>query len=158
MAGIDGYVLEEQIGFRLRVAMQRHLELFATALPDLTPTQFSTLVKLAECGVLSQNHLGRLVAMDAATTKGVIDRLRRKGLVESRASESDRRRLDVSLTPAGAAAVAAVLPRARDVSAQTVAGMTGAEVAQLVALLDRIGGAGGERRGAAPDPGIFFPR
>lgn len=143
MAGIDGYVLEDQIGFRLRVAMQRHLEMFAAALPDLTPTQFSTLVKLAECGVLSQNHLGRLVAMDAATTKGVIDRLRRKGLVASRASDSDRRRLDVSLTPAGVALVEAMLPRARAVSVQTVAGLNRSEVAQLVALLDRIGGAGG---------------
>ena len=140
MAGIDGYVLEDQIGFRLRIAMQRHLELFAAALPDLTPTQFSTLVKLAEGGVLSQNHLGRLVAMDAATTKGVIDRLRRKGLVESRPSDSDRRRLEVSLTPAGAELVRAMLPRARAVSEQTVAGLNAGEVAQLLGLLDRIGG------------------
>ncbi len=139
MAGIDGYELEAQIGFRLRVAMQRHLELFAAALPDLTPTQFSTLVKLAECGVLSQNHLGRLVAMDAATTKGVIDRLRHKGLVESRPSASDRRRLDVSLTPAGAELVAAMVPRAQAVTAQTLAGLSEEEAVQLVALLERIG-------------------
>jgi DNA-binding MarR family transcriptional regulator len=140
VAGIDGYVLEEQIGFRLRLAMQRHLELFAAALPDLTPTQFSTLVKLAEGGVVSQNQLGRLVAMDAATTKGVIDRLRRKGLVESRPSASDRRRLEVSLTPAGAERVRAMLPRAQEVSAQTLAGLSADEAAHLVALLDRIGG------------------
>jgi DNA-binding MarR family transcriptional regulator len=78
--------------------------------------------------------------MDAATTKGVIDRLRRKGLVESRPSDSDRRRLEVSLTLAGAELVRAMLPRARAVSAQTVAGLDAGEIEQLLALLDRIGG------------------
>lgn len=141
MAGIEGYVLEDQIGFRLRVASQRHLEIFAAALPDLTPTQFSTLVKLKEHGVLSQNRLGRLVAMDAATIKGVIDRLRARGLVATRPSARDRRRLEVSLTPEGAAAVGAALPVAREISARTVARLTPGEVDQLLALLERVGAA-----------------
>ena len=139
VTGIGGYVLEDQIGFRLRVASQRHLEIFAAALPELTPTQFSALVKLREAGVLSQNRLGRLVAVDAATIKGVIDRLRAKGLVETRPSERDRRRLEVSLTAQGEAAVGAALPVARAISARTVARLEAAEVAQLLALLERIG-------------------
>lgn len=137
-AGLDGYVLEEQIGFKLRVANQRHLEIFASTLPDVTPTQFATLVKLRECGVLSQNHLGRLVAMDAATTKGVIDRLRKKGLVATEPSTSDLRRLDISLTPEGAAFVAATIPVARSISARTTQNLSAAEQAQLLALLDRL--------------------
>jgi hypothetical protein len=33
----NAYVLEDQIGYLLRLANQRHLEIFATALSDLTP-------------------------------------------------------------------------------------------------------------------------
>jgi DNA-binding MarR family transcriptional regulator len=135
---LDGYVLEDQIGFRLRLANQHHLEIFAATVSEVTPTQFATLVKLKESGVLSQNHLGRLVAMDAATTKGVIDRLRRKGLVETAPSTSDLRRLDVSLTAEGDAFVTALLPVARGISAQTTRNLTAREQAQLLALLQKL--------------------
>lgn len=134
----DEYVLEDQIGFKLRLANQRHLEIFATNALEVTPTQFAVLVKLKQSGVLSQNHLGRMVAMDAATTKGVIDRLRKKGLVATLSSRSDLRRLDVSLTPEGAALVAAMIPIARKISARTTANLTPRQTAQLMALLDRL--------------------
>ena len=136
--GLDGYVLEEQIGFRLRLANQRHLEIFSANVSDVTTTQFAAMVKLKEAGVLSQNHLGRLVTMDAATTKGVIDRLRKKGLVESTPSTSDLRRLDVTLSAEGEAAVAALIPVARKISAQTTQKLTARELAQLLALLHKL--------------------
>jgi DNA-binding MarR family transcriptional regulator len=137
-AGVDGYVLEDQIGYRLRLANQRHLEIFSATMPDITPTQFATLVKLKELGVLSQNHLGRLVAMDAATTKGVVDRLRKKGLVQTEPSTSDLRRLDISLTAAGEAFVAEKLPVADQISARTLAALSPREQERLLALLCRI--------------------
>jgi len=132
------YVLEDQIGFKLRLANQRHLELFSEVLPEVTPTQFSTLFKLWEQGALSQNHLGRLVAMDAATTKGVVDRLRTRGLVATAASESDRRRLDVSLTPAGLALITAGIARARQISDVTTKPLSPDERALLLSFLDRL--------------------
>lgn len=137
-AGLDGYVLEEQVGFRLRLANQRHLEIFSANVSDVTTTQFAAMVKLKEAGVVSQNHLGRLVAMDAATTKGVIDRLRKKGLVESTPSTSDLRRLDVTLSAEGAAAVSSLIPVARKISAQTTQNLTPRELAQLLALLQKL--------------------
>ena len=132
------YVLEDQIGFLLRLANQRHLEIFAAALSDVTPTQFATLVKLHQLGVMSQNHLGRLVAMDAATTNGVVTRLRKKGLVQTQASTSDLRRLDVSLTAEGEAFVQATLPTALEVSAKTTSALTAREVSQLLTLLAKL--------------------
>lgn len=132
------YVLEDQVGYKLRLANQRHVELFAAAFPEVTPTQFSTLFKLWEQGPLSQNHLGRLVAMDAATTKGVVDRLRSKGMIASTPSVSDRRRLDVSLTDAGRDFISQAIARARKVSAATTERLTPAERETLLALLDRI--------------------
>ena len=70
------YMLDEQVGFLLRRVSQRHLGIFAERIPDLTATQFAALAKLCEVGPVSQNELGRRTAMDAATIKGVIDRLR----------------------------------------------------------------------------------
>jgi DNA-binding MarR family transcriptional regulator len=140
MAGNPDYRLEDQIGFRLRLASQRHLEIFARLMPDLTPTQFSTLVRLGQHGTLSQNHLGRLVAMDAATVKGVIDRLRRRGLVATVPSASDRRRLDLSLTEAGRAMLDRALPVAAQITAETLHPLSAADAARLADLLDRLAG------------------
>ena len=69
-------MLDDQVGFVLRQAQQRHTTIFAAEMIEgLTPTQWAALAKLREVGACSQNHLGRLTAMDAATIKGVIDRL-----------------------------------------------------------------------------------
>ena len=59
---------------------------------DLTQTQFAALVKLVEVGTCSQNHLGRLIYLDAATIKGVVDRLRVRNLVTIELNPKDRRR------------------------------------------------------------------
>lgn len=132
------YRLEDQIGFKLRLANQKHLEVFARMMPDITPTQFAVLAKLAEAGTLSQNHLGRMVGMDAATTKGVVDRLRRKGLATSTPSRTDMRRLEISLTDAGRAYAARAMQTAAEISAATARNLTPRETERLMALLDKL--------------------
>ena len=73
----DPYRLDDQAGYLLRLASQRHAAIFQSlTLEGLTPTQFSALIRISEQGQCSQNHLGRLAAMDVATIKGVADRLR----------------------------------------------------------------------------------
>ena len=92
------YRLEDQVGFLLRLAGQRHAIIFQQFAPmDLTPTQFSAMVQLAKMGECSQNELGRRTAMDVATIKGVIYRLRQRGLVEVRPDPTDKRRSLLSL-------------------------------------------------------------
>ena len=76
------YLLDDQVSFILRKANQRHASIFSNLIPnDLTPTKFSALAKLYALESLSQNELGRLIAMDAANIKSVIDRLKRRHLV-----------------------------------------------------------------------------
>ena len=55
------YRLEEQVGFLLRRAQQRHTAIFAARIGkhQLTPTQFATLAKIHDEGTVSQNRLGR---------------------------------------------------------------------------------------------------
>ena len=134
----NDYQLEDQVGYKLRLASQRHLEIFSRHLPDMTPTQFSILVRLRDVGEVSQNQLGRLVAMDAATTKGVISRLIDRGLVQSRQDGSDLRRLQISLTLEGQTKVQAAIDQARIITTETTENLTKREVARLLALLDKL--------------------
>jgi len=132
------YRLEDQIGFKLRLANQRHLEVFADMMPDATPTQFAILARLHADGALSQNHLGRRVGMDAATTKGVVDRLRAKGWVQSTASKTDLRRLEISLTPNGKIFAAQAIETAKAISEKTTSKLSPRETERLLALLDKL--------------------
>ncbi len=133
------YRLEDQVGFFLRRAGQRHASIFAQHMDDaLTPTQWAALVKLAEHGAVSQNLLGRETAMDAATIKGVVDRLGRRGLLETAPDPGDGRRTLVSITPEGLLAVERGLKPAAAITAETLRPLQAAEQRMLLELLRRI--------------------
>lgn len=138
-AGPDGgYRLDEQIGFVLRKAHQRHVAIFGGRISDLTPPQFAALAKLADVGDTSQNQLGSLIAMDAATVKGVIDRLKARGLVELTRHDMDRRRLTVRLTPRGQETIERLAPLAEEITTETLQPLSRKEVTTLLRLLSRI--------------------
>jgi DNA-binding MarR family transcriptional regulator len=132
------YRLDDQIGFILRRAHQRHVALFAAHIADLTPPQFAALAKLRDIGETSQNQLGQLVAMDAATIKGVIDRLKARGMVELGRNDGDKRLIMVRLTDAGRRAVEELVPLAEKITAETLSPLTSREVDTLVRLLGKI--------------------
>ena len=132
------YRLDEQVGFLLRRASQRHLSLFASVIPELTTTQFAALAKLAELGPLSQNQLGRLTAMDAATIKGVVGRLVTRRLVVTAPSAEDRRRLVVDLTPEGHALFAEARDRGLEATRLTLAPLAAADRERFLALLRQL--------------------
>ena len=66
--------------------------------------------------------------MDAATVKGVIDRLKARGLVELGKHEVDKRRLLVSLTAEGRATIERLIPLAEQITAETLAPLSPTEV------------------------------
>ena len=132
------YRLEDQIGFKLRLANQKHLDVFSRLMPEVTPTQFAVLAKLSETGNISQNHLGRLVKMDAATTKGVIDRLKKKRFVLSTPSQTDLRRLEISLTEDGRIYTLNAVKTAHSISDKTATNLSPRELERLLALLDKL--------------------
>lgn len=135
----SAYLLDDQIGFRLRLAMQRHTALFMAEIPGrLTQTQFAALAKLLEVGACSQNHLGRLIYLDASTIKGVVDRLRARGLVAICDDPNDRRRRAVTLTDKGRKATEAAIKVAAEITAKTVAPLTPQEQRQVISLLRKL--------------------
>jgi DNA-binding MarR family transcriptional regulator len=136
---VSQYRLDDQAGFILRQVAQRHAVIFASGIgSDLTPTQWAALTKLAEVGPLSQNLLGRQTAMDAATIKGVVDRLTRRGLTATQPDTEDGRRLLVTLTADGSDLVQRLTPNAARITEDTLAPLTEAEREVLLGLLRRL--------------------
>ena len=140
MAAKDGYILERQAGHLLRRAHQRHSAIFQEKIGDaqLTPLQFAALVKLRDLKEVSQNHLGRLTAMDAATMQGVIKRLASRNLIKRRPDPDDRRRLIVSLSSEGYELVNSLVSSGSDVTAQTLEPLCPAERKQFLDLLTKL--------------------
>ena len=135
-----GYVLDQQVGFLMRVAMQRHTSIFMSRMVEaLTQTQFAALSKLHEVGPCSQNHLGRLIFLDAATIKGVVDRLGVRGFVTALADPKDRRRRAVALTERGRQVTEEAITVAAAITAETLAPLTEDEQRTLLRLLKRLG-------------------
>ena len=137
-AGSGTYLLDQQVGFLLRRVQQRHLAIFFDHIPTLTSTQFAALAKLCEVGSVSQNELGRRTAMDAATIKGVVDRLRTRGLAETIKDRTDQRRLLVRPTKAGRSAFDRYRSAALDVTRETLAPLTQKEADRLLSLLSKL--------------------
>ncbi|WP_323798221.1 MarR family winged helix-turn-helix transcriptional regulator [Nisaea sp.] len=140
-ADVSGpYRLEDQVGFMLRLANQRHMAIFTERMGgELTAVQFSTLVRLSEVdGPISQNALGRLVGMDAATTKGVLARLMARDLVKMEKSPTDKRRYMLSTTQAGWDLIAKLMPLACQITEETLAPLNAKERASLLRLLSKL--------------------
>jgi len=140
MAAKEGYILERQAGHLLRRAHQRHSAIFQEKIGDaqLTPLQFAALVKLRDLTEVSQNHLGRLTAMDAATMQGVIKRLASRNLIKRRPDPDDRRRLIVSLSSEGYELVNTLVSSGSDITAQTLEPLCPAERIQFLDLLTKL--------------------
>jgi len=134
------YRVEEQVGHLIRRAHQRATAVFLARIgaEDITPTQFAALIKLRDRGQLSQNHLGRLTAMDRATILGVIRRLDARGLITRAPDPKDRRRAVLGLTAKGEALIGRLAPNGFAVSDAILAPLKPAERRTFLALLKKL--------------------
>jgi DNA-binding MarR family transcriptional regulator len=134
------YLLDEQVGFILRRAHQRASAIFARHFKDanLSPVQFSALAKIQEQGHISQNHLGRLIYMDPATTMGVVNRLAARDLVRRMNDSSDRRRTLLSITSMGLKTLEECEDMGFRVTAETLEPLNEAERTIFLELLARL--------------------
>ncbi|MCO5099950.1 MAG: MarR family transcriptional regulator [Burkholderiaceae bacterium] len=135
-----GYRLDDQIGFVLRRAYQRASANLARRIGsyDLTAPQFAVLARLYERGALSQNRLGRLVAMEPANIHVIVKRLSLRGLVITERAPDDARLVLARLTREGAALAERLIPLEIDAGAATLASLSATERRELLRLLDRV--------------------
>lgn len=144
MAATDAiaeFVVEDHIGYLLRRAHQRHVALFTAAMAhvELTPTQFTALLKTVQLGRTTQNLLGRHAAMDPATIQGVVQRLIARGLVQRSRDPMDRRTAVLEPTEAGVALIAEVVACARQAHDAALSPLTPEERQKLLPLLRKMG-------------------
>jgi DNA-binding MarR family transcriptional regulator len=137
---LDGYVIEDQVGFLMRRANQRHTAIFLDGMAgaELTPTQFTALVKISEIGRVTQNQLGRLTAMDPATIQGVVRRLVDRDLVVRTADPLDRRTIVLASTAAGLALAAEAVVAARRITEATLERLSAEERRKFLSLLRKL--------------------
>ena len=137
---VRAYRIEEQIGHLIRRAHQRASAIFDAVMQgfDVTPVQFAALAKLHDLGPTSQNLLGRMVGIDAATMFGVAGRLAKRGLVRQGPDPSDARRILLDLTGEGRAVVEGMKSVGAEVSSRTLDPLTPDEARELQRLLARI--------------------
>jgi DNA-binding MarR family transcriptional regulator len=136
----DSYRLEDQVGYWLRRAYQRHMAIFAGIMSDLdlTSMQFAALVKLRELKAVSQTELGRLTGMDRATISGVAARLKRRDLVLYRPDPLDKRSRIIALTPAGETLLAEAMRRIDRVTDETLEPVGPADRESLRSILQKM--------------------
>lgn len=135
----DPYILDKQIGFWLRVALQRHRAIFTAKMVNgVTPIQFATLAKLLEVGPCSQKQLGLLIYVDPATTKGVVDRLCKRGLLTNHVDPSDRRRRAVALSDKGCQLAKRITKIGSEITAKTMLSLNRNEQSSIVNLLMKL--------------------
>jgi DNA-binding MarR family transcriptional regulator len=133
------YDLDRTAALLLRRAHQRNKALYAAVMPsDIAQPQFAVLARLLEVGPVTQNKLGRMTAMDAATVKGVVNRLVARRLLSIRRSPKDARVWIVDLTDGGRECIESLIEPALGAERQTLAALDPDERRLFLELLARV--------------------
>ena len=137
---IENFSIDNQVGYLLRCAHQKAGGLTTEKIRnyDLTNVQFSTLARLLEYGPMSQNQLGRVVAMPPANIHSLVARLKKRGLVRTNRDPEDKRLILVSLSAKGRTLVKKLIPLDIESSANALAELNSKEQKTFLKLLRRL--------------------
>lgn len=135
-----GHALYSSPEFLFRRAHQIATAAFAEACRhlDLTPSQYSALFMLREVDDVSQNELGRLIALDRSTTSIVLRSLRERRLVREQADPEDRRKKRLKLTDAGRLLLAEAERLGAGSGHQLLAALGDEKASMLLSLLEQL--------------------
>jgi len=134
------YDFADQIGHLLRRAYQRHIAIFQQHISDsqLTSAQFVSLCAIRDHGTCSLSDIVKVTAIDQATIRGIIERLKARKLIVLSHDTEDRRKVLVSLSASGASLVGASVPLAADITEATYGKLNSAERVALSFLLRKM--------------------
>lgn len=111
----------------------------------VTPAQSGILFLLKAKDGRTMTELGRALAIDNATITGLVDRLERDGFVRRNKSASDRRALNVSITPEGVEEVDRAKVIVKRVNESIKAGFSPGEIEAFKKILLNIVGGPGDK-------------
>ncbi len=95
--------LAHWVGFNLRMAQEAAFEAFSRRSQEIgeSPGRFATLTLIARNPGISQTELSHANGRDKSSLTPVVEELVRRGLVERKRMDSDRRTYRLNVTPAG---------------------------------------------------------
>ncbi len=112
---------------------------FLSGAEKLTPSQFGILEALLHLGPLNQRELGKKLLKSGGNITLVIDNLEKRGLVERRRGEEDRRVQFVHLTDEGRRVIAGYFPDHVRAIEREMRVLTDAEQEELGRLCRKLG-------------------
>lgn len=129
---------------------------------ETTIAQYRALVVLASRGPQRLVDLARALDVMPSTAGRMCDRLVRKGLIRRHRARADRRAVQVSITPAGREVVDQATERRRELLADILARLPGAQQVAVADALRAFAAAAGEIPdtqwpAASPDPPVSAP-
>ena len=130
--------------YRAATAVRRRAERGLLAELGLSWGGFTTLWVLWVWGEMQTGALADECDLSKGTLTGVVKTLEKRGFVERRRVESDRRRVTVSLTDSGLETIERLFPRFNLYERDMVGGLSTAEKQELAELLRRVIVAAGE--------------
>jgi MarR family transcriptional regulator, lower aerobic nicotinate degradation pathway regulator len=127
-------------GYLIRRAHQTSMAIFADELAvyEVTALQFAILQALVDEPGADQITVAQRVALDAATSGSVIMRLEERGWLRREASNTDRRRKLLWLTPEGEKFALEMKKPARKVQQRLLSALNDSEKQQFLSMLKKI--------------------
>ena len=124
--------------YRAGNAVRRHLTNTVLRDHDLTWTGFLVLWLLWIWGAMETRLVAEEVGISKGSLTGVMNTLTARGLVERVPSELDRRRVELTLTPAGEELMDELYPQFNEAESALVQGLSGRDLRRLTESLRRI--------------------
>ncbi|MBO0333127.1 DUF1116 domain-containing protein [Sneathiella sp. CAU 1612] len=132
--------LTSRPGVLIRRLHQIHTALFALECGDqnITPVMYSVLSALQQGGAMDQTTLAKAVAIDKTNMTDILDRLKRRGLIKRRVSNSDRRVRLTSLTEEGEHILDILDEKAQRAHERTVESLAPEDRTRLIEMMTQI--------------------
>ena len=128
------------LGYKLRLAQVRAFDLFFKAMEplDLSPARVTALSIIAMQPGINQVTLAKALNVAGPSALKLVDALEDAGWIRRMDVEGDRRRYSLGLTEQGLARLEMLREKLDAYEARLSAGLSAAERAQLMELLERV--------------------
>lgn len=123
---------------RIRKAFRYEFEARAAAL-DITAAQFQVLHRLWRGDGVLTSVIAKDICTTGSTLTGVLDRTESKGLIRRAASASDRRAVEIWLTPEGRELEEPLMKIVHDIGEKALSGFSEGQRTQFLDALEKVG-------------------
>ncbi|MDB5874971.1 MAG: uncharacterized protein JWQ07_4413 [Ramlibacter sp.] len=138
---LDQSELKKHPGYflaRARFIAFRTFEQHIGELHDLRPVEFALMVLLGSNRQATQKQLSQALGVAQPNMTGVLRRLEGRGLLERTRAEADKRMQYITLSPAGTKLLQQANAAGKGMDKVWLGGLTKAEQAMLVELLEKV--------------------